>query len=485
MHQIRCPHCGESFTIDEAGYADILQQVRNEEFNAELERRLKQFEADKRQAVELAEAKRDAQAQQERAESAARLQELQAKVDAADTARDLAVEQERAKSAAQVQELNAQLAAAASARELAVQQARAQADAEVAKLEAKLAGADQSRELEVARAVGEVERQRNELTLRLERSKVERELAEKSLREQYETQIQDRDDTIERLRELRSKLSTKMVGESLEQHCQDEFNKVRAAMYPNAYFEKDNDARTGSKGDFIFRDYDRPEGQEGRTEIVSIMFEMKNETDSNSRKHRNEDFLKELDKDRREKGCEYAVLVSLLEEDSDLYNQGIVDVSYRYPKMYVVRPQSFMQIISLLANASRDALDAKRELAAMRDQNVDITNFEGKLEEFKAKFDHQYEQASRNFQKVIDEIDKSIDHLQKVRSALVGTDRSLEQANKRAQEITVRRLTYRNPTMQAKFKEAREAEEGAARVEAKVVEETEADAAVDDAAQDD
>lgn len=438
MHQIRCPHCGESFTIDEASYADIVQQIRNQQFDEEIKRRVDVLEQEKQQAIALAETK------------AARERD------------DLRHEVERL---TELRKADGQFADAKL--EAAVQQARVEQDAQVRELKAKLDAAATAQELAVQRAVGEVEQERDKLRLDLERSEVEQKLQAQSLAEKYELQIRDRDEMIERLKELRSKLSTKMIGESLEVHCQEEFNKNRTSMFPYAYFEKDNDARTGSKGDFIFRDYDRPEGQEGRTEILSIMFEMKNETDTNSRKHHNEDFLKELDKDRQQKGCEYAVLVSLLEPDSELYNQGIVDVSYRYPKMYVVRPQFFLPIISLLRNASRGVLDYKREVEQIREQNIDITKFEERLEDFKTKFDRQYEQASKNFQKVIDEIDKSIDHLQKVRSALLGTDRSLEQANKRAQEITVRKLTFKNPTMQEKFKELHKAEAKAAKEAAK------------------
>jgi hypothetical protein len=270
----------------------------------------------------------------------------------------------------------------------------------------------------------------------------------KSLKDKYETQIKDRDDAIERLRDMKARLSTKMVGETLEQHCETEFNRIRATAFPRAYFEKDNDARTGSKGDYIFRDSD-----EAGTEIVSIMFEMKNESDRTATKNRNEDFLKELDKDRTEKGCEYAVLVSLLEPDSELYNTGIVDVFHRYPKMYVVRPQFFIPIITLLRNAAMNSLKYKSELALVKAQNIDITNFENELETFKTAFAKNYDLASRRFQTAIDEIDKSIDHLQKTKEALLGTDRNLRLANDKAQDVTIKKLTRGNPTMAAKFAE--------------------------------
>jgi len=273
-----------------------------------------------------------------------------------------------------------------------------------------------------------------------------KQLAEKSLKDKYETQIKDREDQIERLRDLKARLSTKMVGETLEQHCEIEFNRIRATAFPRAYFEKDNDARGGSKGDFIFRDSD-----ESGTEIVSIMFEMKNESDRTATKGRNEDFLKELDKDRNEKGCEYAVLVSLLEPDSELYNAGIVDVFHRYPKMYVVRPQFFLPIITLLRNAATNSLKYKSELALVKAQNIDITSFEADLETFKSAFGKNYDLASRRFQTAIEEIDKSIDHLQKTKDALLGADRNLRLANDKAQDVTIKKLTRGNPTMAEKF----------------------------------
>jgi hypothetical protein len=277
---------------------------------------------------------------------------------------------------------------------------------------------------------------------------LEKDLAEQSLKEKYETRIKDRDEAIERLRDMKARLSTKMVGETLEQHCETEFNRIRATAFPRAYFEKDNDARSGSKGDYIFRDVD-----ESGAEIVSIMFEMKNESDETATKKKNEDFLKELDKDRAEKECEYAVLVSLLEPDSELYNTGIVDVFHRYPKMYVVRPQFFIPIITLLRNAAMNSLKYKSELALVKAQNIDITNFESQLETFKSAFSKNYDLASRRFQAAIDEIDKSIDHLQKTKEALLGADRNLRLANDKAQDVTIKRLTRGNPTMAAKFAE--------------------------------
>ena len=319
--------------------------------------------------------------------------------------------------------------------------------------EAKLHALEDKQKLAITEAVSAAEKERDNLKNDLERARLEKQLAEKSLKDKYETQIKDRDDAIERLRDMKARLSTKMVGETLEQHCETEFNRIRSTAFPRAYFEKDNDASTGSKGDYIFRDSD-----EADTEIVSIMFEMKNESDTTATKKKNEDFLKELDKDRTEKGCEYAVLVSLLEPDSELYNSGIVDVFHRYPKMYIIRPQFFIPIITLLRNAAMKSLEYKTELALVKAQNVDVENFENDLETFKAAFAQNYDLASRKFQKAIDEIDKSIDHLQKTKDALLGTDRNLRLANNKAQDVTIKKLTRRNPTMADKFEELKSQE---------------------------
>jgi len=273
-------------------------------------------------------------------------------------------------------------------------------------------------------------------------------LAETSLKDKYETQLKDRDEAIERLRDMKAKLSTKMVGETLEQHCETEFNRLRATAFTKAYFEKDNDASTGSKGDYIFRDAD-----DAGNEVVSIMFEMKNESDTTATKKKNEDFLKELDKDRTEKGCEYAVLVSLLEPESELYNSGIVDVSHRFPKMYIIRPQFFIPMITLLRNAAMNSMEYKAELALVKSQSIDVTDFEEELDTFKTGFARNYDLAGKKFQTAIDEIDKSITHLQKTKEALLGTDRNLRLANDKAQDVTIKKLTRGNPTMKAKFDE--------------------------------
>ena len=462
MHDIICPHCGKAFKIDEAGYADILKQVRDQAFEQQLHERLELAEQDKRNAVELATARLAGELQQAAAARDAEIQGLKARLDAGEVARKLAVaealgavEKERDALANELQQARldrqsaSKLAEAMLMNEL--QKAAAAKDAEIQGLKAQLDAIAIAQKLAITEAVSPVAKERDELKSGLERAALEKQLAEKSLKDKYETQIKDRDDAIERLRDMKARLSTKMVGETLEQHCETEFNRIRATAFPKAYFEKDNDARSGSKGDYIFRDLD-----EVGTEIVSIMFEMKNESDRTATKNRNEDFLKELDKDRTEKGCEYAVLVSLLEPDSELYNTGIIDVFHRHPKMYVVRPQFFIPIITLLRNAAMNSLQYKSELALVRAQNIDITNFENELDTFKNAFAKNYDLASRRFQAAIEEIDKSIDHLQKTKEALLGTDRNLRLANDKAQDVTIKKLTRGNPTMATKFAELKD-----------------------------
>jgi hypothetical protein len=468
MQDVKCPHCGQTFTIDGAGYADILKQVRNSEFEHDLHERLKLAEQDKHSAVELVEAKAAGERQQAAAAKDAELQDLQVKLEQSLKEKQSAVEFAEAKVAsglreeaaakdAELQDLKAQLehslkekqsalelAEATSVNEL--QRAAAAKDAEIQKLMTRLDAGEMAQKLAINEAVGVVEKERDALKSGLAQVELEKQLSETSLKDKYETQIKDRDDAIERLRDMKARLSTKMVGETLEQHCETTFNQIRATAFPRAYFEKDNDSRTGSKGDYIFRESD-----EADTEIVSIMFEMKNESDETSTKRKNEDFFKELDKDRTEKGCEYAILISLLEPDSELYNTGIVDVSHRYPKMYVVRPQFFIPIITLLRNAALSSLQYKSELALVKSQNIDVTNFEDDLETFKDAFGKNYDLASRRFQTAIDEIDKSIDHLEKTKKALQGTDRNLRLANDKAQDVTIKKLTRGNPTMAAKF----------------------------------
>ena len=459
MHEIICPHCNKAFKIDEAGYADILKQVRDTAFEQQLHERLELAERDKLNAVELAKARVASDLQKAASAKDAEIQDLKARLDAGETARKLAlaealsaVEKERDALANDLEQARLDKQAASTLAEAKhvneLQRAAAIRDSEIQALKARLDATGVAQQLAITEAVNVVAKQRDELKSGLERAALEKQLAEKSLKDKYETQIKDRDDAIERLRDMKARLSTKMVGETLEQHCETEFNRIRATAFPRAYFEKDNDARAGSKGDFIFRDSD-----EAGTEILSIMFEMKNESDRTATKQRNEDFLKELDKDRTEKSCEYAVLVSLLEPDSELYNTGIVDVFHRYPKMYVVRPQFFIPMITLLRNAAMNSLKYKSELALFKAQNIDITNFENELETFKAGFAKNFDLASRRFQTAIEEIDKSIDHLQKTKEALLGTDRNLRLANDKAQDVTIKKLTKGNPTMAGKFAE--------------------------------
>ena len=531
MNEIKCPKCGTVFTVDESGYADIVRQVRDEQFAAELHERAEAFEREKAQAVALAEAK--ARGESERALASARqesesalaareaeIRELTAKLDAADRERALAQEsaaaaarEEAAKGVVDLQReidrLTAELKqrddaaalAAASARQelerevaardqkiatltaeseaaaqrqqsvLAEASARAKVelhesvaakDAEIAALKEKLAGEGAARELAVTQAVEAVRRERDEARSALVHEKALYQAERQQIEATHSLELEEakktateliryKDEEIERLRDMKARLSTKMVGETLEQHCETEFNRLRMTAFPHAYFEKDNDASEGTKGDFIFRECD-----EDGNEIISIMFEMKNENDTTSTKHKNEDFFKKLDSDRKKKGCEYAVLVTLLEPESELYNTGIVDVSYRYEKMYVIRPQFFIPMITLLRNAAMNALAYKQELELVRQQNIDVTEFEEKLLGFQEGFSRNYDLASRKFQTAIDEIDTTIKHLQKVKDNLISSENNLRLANDKAQGLTIRKLTRNNPTMKAAFAEARE-----------------------------
>lgn len=461
MHEIICPNCKKAFKIDEAGYADILKQVRDEAFEQQLHERLKLAEQDKLNAVELAITKVTSELERAAAAKDAEIHDLKAKLDAGEVAQKLAVtealsalEKERDTLANELKQAKhdkhtaSQLADAKLANEL--QKTAATKDAEIQDLKAKLEAIEVAKRLAITEAVNAVEKERDELKNDLERTRLEKQLAEKSLKDKYETQIKDRDDAIERLRDMKARLSTKMVGETLEHHCETEFNRIRATAFPRAYFEKDNDARAGSKGDYIFRDSD-----EAGTEIVSIMFEMKNENDTTATKKKNEDFLKELDRDRTEKGCEYAVLVSLLEPESELYNSGIVDVFHRYPKMYVVRPQFFIPIITLLRNAAMKSLAYKSELALVKAQNLDITRFETQLEDFKTAFGRNWRLASEGFAEAVRRIDEAIKDLEKTKEALYKSANNLRLANDKAEDLTIKRLTRGNPTMKAKFDEAR------------------------------
>lgn len=390
MHEIICPHCTKAFTIDEAGYADILKQVRDREFDSALHAQLELAEKEKKTAIELAE-----------------------------TRMASGLEKEAAKREAEIERLKAELGATELAKQLAVQN-----------------------------AVNTVEKERDDLARDLKAVATEQKLLEVALKEQHSTEVKLLNETIDTYKDFKARLSTKMVGETLEQHCEIEFNRLRSAAFPNAYFEKDNDAQSGSKGDYIFRENSSP-----GVEIMSIMFEMKNESDMTATKKKNEDFFKELDKDRTEKGCEYAVLVSLLEPESELYNGGIVDVSYRYPKMYVVRPQFFIPMITLLRNAALSAVQVKSELARVQEQNVDITKFEGNLRAFKDGFARNYGLASDQFQEAIKRIDEAIKDLEKTKENLLKSSNNLRLANDKADGLTIKSLTRGNPTMAAKFAE--------------------------------
>ena len=432
MHEIKCPRCGEVFTVDESGYAAIVGQVRDEEFRRELTLREKQLAAEKQKDIELVRTQ------------AARAQE-----------------QSEAELLRQIAELKAELTTRQSHQELAIKEALekqseslAQREQQITELRARLEKEELSRQLAITRAVEEKkdeltdrDRQIAELNYKLKEAATESLQKQQALRENFAIQLRAKEETIEYYKDLKARLSTKMVGETLEQHCETEFNRLRAAAFPYAYFEKDNDARTGSKGDYIYR-----EATEDGIEFLSIMFEMKNEMDSTATKKKNEDFFKELDKDRQEKGCEYAILVSLLEPDSELYG-GITDVSYRYPKMYVIRPQFFIPIITLLRSSALHTVEYRRQLAEIRSQNIDISNFEAEMNDFKSRFGRNYDIASRKFKTAIEEIDKTISHLQKTKDALLSSEDNLRLANNKAQELSVKRLTKNNPTMQALFKE--------------------------------
>jgi hypothetical protein len=395
MNEIICPNCNKAFKVDESGYADIVKQVRDHNFEEELASRLNLAENEKNTAVELAIANTKNQ-----------LQEL-----------------------------------------------LAQKDKDISEMKSKVQNAEMEKDLKVAEAIKTIEKERDELANDLKIKEAEKKSLEISIKDKYMNQIVARDETIktrdeeiDRLKDFKLKLSTKMVGETLEQHCEIEFNKLRATAFQNAYFEKDNDSKSGTKGDYIYKESDK-EGNE----IISIMFEMKNENDETATKKRNEDFFAKLDKDRQEKNCEFAVLVSLLESDNELYNAGIVDVSHKFKKMYVVRPQFFIPIITLLRNAAQNSMKYKAELNLMRNQNLDITNFEEKIGAFKESFAKNYDLASRKFKTAIDEIDKTITHLQKTKDALLSSENNLRLANNKAENLTIKKLTHGNPTMKAKF----------------------------------
>ena len=538
MNEIKCPHCGKVFQVDERGFADILRQVRTAEFDKEIAQREGMLQEQNAQAVKLAVAKAQQDAQAETAQRDARIAELETRLAAEKREREQAekssqlehaneLEAALAKKQAEIAQLQAdveKLSAdhdaknriAKAEHERLLSDATAQRDAEIAalrqqissqesafkqqlesqvqqysqkmaadKAESARVAAEESaklqqtivaqkqqlesqtqqfkaeKELAVSEARATAERQRDELAAQIKLQEAQAAQEQAALREKMTNElaakdelIKYKDEEIARVKEMKARLSTKMVGESLERHCETEFNKIRATAFPHAYFEKDNDVVDGTKGDFVFRETDPATGEE----VVSIMFEMKNENDETRTKHKNEDFFAKLDSDRKKKGCEYAVLCTMLEPDNELYNEGIVDVSYRYEKMYVIRPQFFIPIISILRNAALSALQYKTELAEVRNQNIDITNFENSMEDFKTKFARNYDLASRKFQTAIDEIDKTIDHLQKTKEALLGSERNLRLANDKAQDLTIKKLTRKNPTMKAKFAALKEGE---------------------------
>lgn len=451
MQEIKCPHCGEVFQVDETGYAQIVQQVRDREFEAELKRREERLAQQREQALQLAQAeqeKRQAQAlsqkEQELSQKEQEIAKLQASLEGSMTQQRLAVSQTAQEWQQKINEEIQKREAALAQKELEIQQLNARLDQDETLRQLAVTQAVSDKAKELSQKENEIVKLQGELS----GQEAQRQLGEKSLREQYEERLRHKDEQIEYYKDFKARQSTKMVGESLEQHCLTQFNSIRAAAFPKAYFEKDNDARTGSKGDFIFR-----EAAEDGTEFISIMFEMKNEMDETASKHKNEDFFKELDKDRREKGCEYAVLVSLLEIDSELYNNGIVDVSYRYEKMYVIRPQFFIPMITLLRNAALNSLHYQQELQTVRSQQVDVRNFEENMKTFKDGFARNFELASRKFQDAIDDIDKTIKALEKTKADLLSSDRNLRLANDKAQDLSIKKLTKNAPTVRQMFEQ--------------------------------
>ena len=418
MREIKCPKCGEVFQVDESGYAAIVKQVRDKEYHKEIEEYKKHLDEVQDSKDELVRAKTESEYKDIISDKDAEIEKLKAKLREADNEKKIAVDKVSAEKEQRISENKNK----------------------ITELTAELKNAENAKKLAVSEALSEAEKKLHE------KENQYKDDAQKQ-KEKYEKQLREKEEEVSYYKDLKTRMSTKMVGETLEQHCEIEFNKLRMTAFPNAYFEKDNDARTGSKGDYIFRD------SEDGIEYISIMFEMKNENETTATKHKNEDFLKELDKDRNEKRCEYAVLVSMLEADNELYNTGIVDVSYKYPKMYVIRPQFFIQMITLLRDAARRSIQYQKELVAVRNQNMDITHFEEELESFKQGFARNYELASKKFNEAIDDIDKTIKYLEKTKEALLSSENNLRLANNKATDLTVKRLTKNNPTMQAKFRE--------------------------------
>ena len=462
MNEIKCPECGAVFQVDESGFANIVKQIRDAEFAKELQEREALFEAGKKQAVELASTTTRAEMQQNIAEREQKIAELEAQLKTFAHQKTLEVEKatvqiekQRDLLAAQLKEKEETMRLAEATTKMSFQDALTEKDKQIAELAAQLNASETEKMLAITQAVNQIEKERDSLAAKVELKEAEKTQMEAVFQTQLNDKMKTKDEIIQykeeeiaRLKDMKAKLSTKMVGETLEQHCENEFNQLRATGFKNAYFEKDNDARSGSKGDYIYRESD-----ENGNEIISIMFEMKNEQDETASKKKNEDFLKELDKDRNEKMCEYAILVSLLEPENELYNSGIVDKSHRYEKMYVIRPQFFIPMITLLRNAALNSMQYKSELALVRNQNIDITNFENEISAFKEGFARNYDLASRRFKTAIDEIDKTITHLQKTKDALLSSENNLRLANNKADDLTIKKLTRNNPTMKEKFEE--------------------------------
>ena len=434
MNQIKCPHCGETFTIDESNYNSIVKQIRDHEFNEELKRKEEDYKNLLRLEKEKLSSDYDNRLNKEVASLRQEISSLNLKQESFDNDKANAIKLIEASKQEEINKLKS---------EIELNKQKAQADIDV--LNGKLNNMDALKQLAVNEAVNKIKEAKdselNAINKKYELFKIE---AENKIANK-DREIKEANEMVDFYKDLKIKMSTKMLGENLEQHCANEFNKNRMGTFPNAYFEKDNDASNGSKGDFIFKDFD------GQTEIISIMFEMKNEADATSSKHKNEDFFKELDKDRREKNCEYAILVSTLEKDNDLYNEGIVDVSYRYPKMYVIRPQFFIPIITLLRNAALNSLDYKKQLLIEKNNNLDVTHFEENMENFKTSFGRNFELASKKFDTAIEEIDKTIDHLNKVKDALLSSNKNLRIANDKAQDLTIKKLTKNAPSLADKF----------------------------------
>ena len=434
MQEIKCPNCGKTFVVDDSGYAQIAQQVRDSEFDRALRQRERDIAEAKEKEFELAQMRQKEAFDRALAEAEKRVEQLAAQLTSSETEKQLAVSEAVGKQAEKL----------------------AEAERRVEQLKAQLAGGETEKKLAVSEAVREKEKELSEqatemaaLKNRLANQETESQLKQQSLQREYESRLRQKDEMIEYYKDFKARQSTKMIGESLEQHCLSQFNALRMTAFPDAYFEKDNDARSGSKGDFIFRE------SRGGVEFISIMFEMKNEADETATKHKNEDFFRELDKDRREKKCEYAVLVSLLEADSELYNNGIVDVSYKYEKMYVIRPQFFIPIITLLRNAALGTLKYRQELEMARNQQIDVLNFEKNMNEFKDKFAYNYQLASKKFKTAIEEIDKTIDHLQKTKEALLSSENNLRLANNKAEDLSIKRLTKNAPSVREMFDAAK------------------------------